>query len=99
MRVSRPAPIPSPRRPLPAGRRGRDAAALSPVPPFPFPRRIAAMNAITDTILQHQDSDLYFTFKATGDPDAGFVVTSFRAVERVSELYEIEIELASRRSD
>jgi type VI secretion system secreted protein VgrG len=57
------------------------------------------MNAITDTILQHQDSDLYFTFKATGDPDAGFVVTSFRACERVSHLYEVEIELASRRSD
>jgi uncharacterized protein involved in type VI secretion and phage assembly len=57
------------------------------------------MPAITEAVQQQQDSDLYFTFFSSGEPDADLVVRSFTAHEEVSALYRIELELASERSD
>ena len=56
------------------------------------------MNAITDTVQFEQESDLYFSFSAKGDPEAQLVVTGFVVQERTSELYTIDLSLASRRA-
>lgn len=57
------------------------------------------MNAITDVVVSDQQSALYFTVDADGDPDSGLVVRGFKVFEGLSRLYEIELELASRRED
>ena len=57
------------------------------------------MNATVDTARFSQNSDLYFTFKAEGDPDAELVVAGFAVHEAISELYLVDLALASRKAD
>jgi len=49
--------------------------------------------------LSEQSQDLFFTFQASGLPEAELVVTQFSAEERMSDLYSVTIHLASRRAD